>query len=40
MKFKVKEFRTETEFFNSEEELSSEFSEVEQIQPVPEDEKE
>ena len=39
MKFKVKEFRTETEFFDAEEDLSSEFSEVEEVQKGPEEEK-
>ncbi len=39
MKFKVKEFRTATDFFNAEEDLGSEFCEVKEIQKVPEEEK-
>lgn len=39
MKFKVKEFRTKAEFYNSDTEERGEFSEIRQIKDVPEDEK-
>jgi hypothetical protein len=39
MKFKVKEFRTRTEFYNSDLDERGEFSEIRVVKPVPDDEK-
>ena len=40
MKFKVKEFMTHNSEFNAEEDLTSEFCEVKEVQPPPESEEE